>query len=64
MFSLRRGTSALAHPDAQRRLSELSREQLLIVCERLQNFKSEIATAWTPAEVKALVSVWSTIRDS
>jgi hypothetical protein len=62
MYSLRQGTAVLTNPDNQRRLSELSEEQLREVCERLQNFKPEIATAWTSAEVQGLIAVWRKIH--
>jgi hypothetical protein len=60
MYSLRRGTGELAKAHAQRRLSQLSEEQLRDVCARLQNFNPNIATGWTPEEVRALISIWST----
>jgi hypothetical protein len=60
MFGLRDGIEALpANPDTQRRLSELSEEQLRAVCERLQNFQPHIAPAWSTEEVRALVDIWS-----
>src|SRR5262245_52894044 len=62
MYSLRRGVDELAKPDTQRRLSELSEDQLRAVCERLQNFKPEIAPAWTPEEIEALTSIWSAVH--
>jgi hypothetical protein len=61
MYSLRRGVEELTKPDALRRLSELSQEQMLEVCGRLQTFKPNIATAWAPEEVDALAQLWSTI---
>ena len=60
MYGLHRGVEELTKPDALQRLSQLSQAQLLEVCERLQNFKPSIATAWTPEEVEALASIWST----
>ena len=60
MYSLRRGVEAITKPDNQRRLAELSEDQLLAVCQRLQNFKPNIAPAWPPEEVEALASIWST----
>src|SRR5262249_25646054 len=60
MYSLRRGIEAITEPDNQRRLAELSEDQLLAVCQRLQNFKPNIASAWPPEEVEAIVSIWST----
>ncbi len=64
MYSLRRGTEAITEPDNQRRLAELSEDQLLAVCQRLQNFKPNIAPAWPPEEVEALASIWSTVHVS
>ena len=62
MYALRRGVDELAKPDTQRRLSELSEDQLRTVCGRLQNFKSEIAVAWAPEEVEVLMNVWSAVH--
>jgi hypothetical protein len=63
VFGLREGIAALAaHPDRQRRLSELSRKQLCEVCGRIQIFKLHIAPAWTPDEVQALVAIWGKIH--
>jgi len=60
MYGLRDGLVALSkNPDRLRRLSELNAEQLRAVCERVQNFQTHIAPAWTPNEVKALVAIWS-----
>ena len=64
MYSLRRGTEAITEPDNQRRLAELSEDQLLAVCQQLQNFKSNIAPAWPPEEVEALASIWSIVHVS
>src|SRR5262249_33074960 len=64
MYSLRRGIEAITEPDNQRRLAELSEDQLLAVCQRLQNFKPNIASAWPPEEVEAIVSIWSTVHVS
>jgi hypothetical protein len=60
IYSLRRGIGAITDPDNQRRLAELSEDQLLALCQRLQNFNPNIAPAWPPEEVEALVSIWST----
>ena len=60
LFGLREGIDALPTKQRLRRLSELSGEQLRAVCERLQNFKSHIAPAWSPEELQALVDIWST----
>ena len=62
VYSLRRGINELTSPDAKRRLSELSEDQLRAVCERLRNFKPEIAPAWTPDEVEALTVIWSELK--
>ena len=62
MYALRRGVDELAKPYTQRRLSELSEDQLRAVCERLQNFKPEIAPAWTPEEIEALTNIWSAVH--
>jgi hypothetical protein len=60
VIGLREGLAALPkNPKRLRRLSELNAEQLRAVCERLQNFQSHIAPAWTPNEVMALVVIWS-----
>jgi hypothetical protein len=64
MYSLRRDIEAITEPDNQRRLAELSEDQLLAVCQRLQNFKPNIAPAWPPEEVEALASIWSTVHVS
>ena len=64
MYSLRRGIEAIIEPDNQRRLAELSEDQLLAVCQRLQHFKPNIAPAWPPEEVEALASIWSTVHVS
>jgi hypothetical protein len=62
MYSLRRGVDELASPDTQRRLSELDEGQLRAVCGRLQNFNPEIATAWGPEEIEALMNIWSAVH--
>jgi hypothetical protein len=64
MYSLRRGIEGITEPDNQRRLAELSEDQLLAVRQRLQNFKPNIAPAWPPEEVEALASIWSTVHVS
>jgi hypothetical protein len=64
MYSLRRGIETITEPDNQRRLAELSEDQLLAVCQRLQNFKPNIASAWPPEEVEAIVSIWSPVHVS
>jgi hypothetical protein len=62
MYLLRRGVDELAKPETQRRLYELSEDQLRAVCERLQNFNPKIAAAWTPEEIEALMNIWSTVH--
>jgi hypothetical protein len=62
MFSLRRGVNELTRPDTKRRLAELSEDQMRAVCKRLRNFKSDIATAWTPEKIGALAAIWSELR--
>ena len=64
MYSLQRGIEAIPEPDNQQRLAELSEDQLLAVCQRLQNFKPNIAPAWLPEELDALASIWSTVHVS
>ena len=64
MYSLQRGVEAIPEPDNQQRLAELSEDQLLAVCQRLQNFKPNIAPAWPPEEVEALASIWSNVHVS
>ncbi len=62
VYTLWRGINELTSPDAKRRLSELSEDQLRAVCERLRNFKPGIAPAWTPEEVEALTVIWSELK--
>jgi hypothetical protein len=63
VYGLRDGIDALpTKPERLRRLSELSEAQLLEVCKRLQNFKPNIAIAWTPEGVDALVELWRRTR--
>jgi hypothetical protein len=58
VYSLRRGVSELIQPETQRRLSALSEDQLELVCDRVQNFKSRIAPAWSADDVDLLISAW------
>ena len=44
-------------PNTLRRLAELDERQLLAVMTRLQKFKPEIASAWTPEQVEVLAAV-------
>jgi hypothetical protein len=57
MLSLRwRGTKALDESDTQRRISELSEEQLHEVGGRLQRPKS--VKAWPAEDIERLVVAW------
>jgi hypothetical protein len=59
MFSLRRGVGALAdEPATQRRLSELSEEQVCEVYARVQKFKPRIAPAWSEPDADVLLVLW------
>jgi hypothetical protein len=58
LFSLRAGVAALGKPETQRRIGELSEEQLHEVGGRLQRLKPEIARAWTVADIERLVETW------
>ena len=58
MFSLRRGVAELTRPDTQRWLSDLDADQLKAVCRRVQSFKPEVATPWSPEETAALIAKW------
>jgi hypothetical protein len=63
MFSLRLGIiDGLARTDAKERVSRLSEEQLRAVCDRLRNFKPQIAKAWTAEEIEALVIIWNNLK--
>jgi hypothetical protein len=59
---LRSGIESLRERDAQRRLTELSRDQVVTACDRALNFKPSIAKAWKPDEAEALVIVWSQLH--
>ena len=63
MFSLRKGTDALAKPDTLHRLAELDDQQLREVMVRLQKFQPEIAEAWTSEQVEILAAVRRKYRD-
>jgi len=63
MFAMRSGAKALSEPSNQRRLKELSEAQLHEVCARLQKFKSNIARAWTQAEIEGLVTIWAELKN-
>jgi hypothetical protein len=57
MLSLRwRGIKAFSEPETQRRISELSEEQLHEVGARLQALK--IVRAWTAEDIEQLVDTW------
>jgi hypothetical protein len=58
IFQLLGGTDALSDPNTLHRLSQLSEPQLLDAMTRLQQFKSDIAPAWTATEVEALAILW------
>jgi hypothetical protein len=58
MYSLRRGVAELTRPDTQRWLSDLDADQLKAVCRRVQSFKPEVATPWSPEETVALIAKW------
>jgi hypothetical protein len=62
MFAMRSGAKALGESSNLRRLKELSEAQLHEVCARLQKFQSNIARAWTPAEIEGLVTIWAELH--
>jgi hypothetical protein len=62
VYQLRRGGAELSNPNARRRLSELSEQQLHEVSTRLQKFMPHIARAWIPAEIEILVGLWSELH--
>jgi hypothetical protein len=57
MFSLRRGINELTQPGTLRRLSTLDQGQVKDVCRRVQVFKPEIATPWSPEEAAAIEKI-------
>ena len=61
VFGLRDGLDAIKHPDNQRRLREIDDTQMGEVA-RIQKFMPHIAPAWKPADVEALISLWSKLR--
>jgi hypothetical protein len=63
MFAMRSGAKAVSESSNQRRLKELTEVQLHEVCARLQNVKSNIARAWTPAEIEGLVTIWAELQN-
>jgi cytochrome c553 len=55
MFGLReRGAAALVEPKMQMRLADLSDDQMLEVAGRLQQLRSDIASAWSDEDIAAL----------
>jgi hypothetical protein len=62
VYQPRKGGSALSDPNANRRLAELSEQQLHEVSARLLKFVPHIARPWTSAEVEALVELWSALH--
>jgi len=62
VFALRDGLDAMKDRSNQRRLGELNDEQVKEVAERVQRFMLHIAPAWKPADVEALLSLWSKLR--
>jgi hypothetical protein len=63
MFTMRSGAKALYESSNRRRLKELSEVQLHEVCARLEKFNSNIARAWTPAEIEGLVTIWAELQN-
>jgi hypothetical protein len=62
VFGLRDGIDALKDRSNQRRLGELSDKQMQEVAACVQKFLRHIAPAWKPADVEALISLWSRLR--
>ena len=62
VFGLRDGIDALKDRSNQRRLGELNDEQMRDVAARVQKFLPRIAPAWKPADVEALLTLWSKLR--
>lgn len=58
IFSLRRGGNELTRPNTLQRLSTLDQAQLKEVCRRVQNFKPNIAPAWSHHDVATLIATW------
>jgi hypothetical protein len=56
-FQLRAGVGVLKEASVRRRLSELSDEQFIEVCARVQRHKPEIAPVWSDDDVNALVKL-------
>jgi hypothetical protein len=63
MFAMRSGAKALSESSNQRSLKELTEVQLHEVCARLQKVKSNIARAWTSAEIEGLVTIWAELQN-
>ena len=62
VYGLRRGVNELIKPDAQRRLSELNRDQLEAVCLGVQAFKPNIAPAWSAEDADLLIAAWGKLH--
>jgi hypothetical protein len=58
-FQLRSGVSVLKERDVRRRLSELSDEQLIEICARVQRHKPEI---WSDDDVDTLMKLRESLR--
>jgi len=64
MYSLReRGVNALQEPDTRRRLRDCSKGHLCEVSMRVQNFKPDIAPAWSPDDVATLIVSWNELHE-
>jgi hypothetical protein len=63
VYGLREGIEKISEGERMRRLSELSEAQLCEVCERLQNFRPDIAPAWAAEEIEALMGIWGSTHE-
>jgi hypothetical protein len=63
VFALRRGVGELTGPDTQRRLSQLSEDQLQAVCQRVQAFQSTIAEPWSADDADLLIAAWGKFHE-
>jgi hypothetical protein len=61
-FQLRAGVGVLKERDARRRLSELSDQQLIEICARVQRHKPEIAPVWSDDDVNTLMQLRVALR--
>jgi hypothetical protein len=61
-FQLRAGVGVLKERDVRRRLSELSDEQLVEICARVQRHKPEIAPVWSDDDVNTLMQLRVALR--